>query len=124
MDGSVRISKADRKRYLAVVKSDQRVTRAMILLLLAEGVTWATIVSALATSSATISRAKTGHVKGGAGQVLAARSAGGLWRVCWSVPQMDRSEVYAGYVWVPANGVDVRVALEAAAVDDGDEVES
>ena len=73
MDGSVRISKADRQRYLAVVKSDQRVTRAMIVLLLSEGITWAVIVKALSTSSATISRAKTWHVEGGADQVLAER---------------------------------------------------
>lgn len=73
MDGSVRISKADRKRYLAVLKSDQRVTRAMALLLLAEGITWAVIVSALSCRSATISRAKTWHIEGGADQVLAER---------------------------------------------------
>ena len=73
MDGRVQISKAARQRYLAVVKSDQRVMRAMILKLLAEGITWATIVSALSTSSATISRVKTWHNDGGADHVLAAR---------------------------------------------------
>jgi putative transposase len=73
MDGSVRISKKDRKRYLAVVKSDQRVTRAMALLLLEQGITWAVIVSALSTSSSTISRAKAWHDDGGAERVLAER---------------------------------------------------
>ncbi len=74
MDGSVRISKADRqRRYLAVVKGDQRVTRAMDILLLSEGITWAVIIKALACSSATISRAKTWHIEGGANQVLAER---------------------------------------------------
>ena len=73
MDGSLRISKADRQRYLAVVKSDQRVTRAMTLLLLEQGVTWAVIVSALSTSSATIARVKAWHNRGGADQVLAER---------------------------------------------------
>ena len=73
MDGSVRISKADRKRYLAVAKGDQRVVRSLIVLLLAEGVTWAVIQRALSTSSATIARAKNWHVEGGASVVLAER---------------------------------------------------
>lgn len=73
MDGSVRMTKADRKRYIAVAKSDQRVVRSLILLLLAEGVTYAVIGRALSTSSATISRAKNWHVEGGASLVLAER---------------------------------------------------
>ena len=73
MDGSVRISRKDRKRYLAVLKSDQRVTRAMALLLLEQGITYAVIVSALSTSSSTIARAKAWHIEGGADHVLAER---------------------------------------------------
>lgn len=73
MDGSVRILKADRKRYLAVVKGDQRVTRAMILMLLAQGITWQVIQQAISTSASTIARVKTWHDDGGAERVLAER---------------------------------------------------
>ena len=73
MDGSVRISKADRKRYLAVLKSDQRVTRAMIVMLLSHGITWQVIQQSLSTSSATISRVRAWHKDGGAERVLAER---------------------------------------------------
>ena len=73
MDGSVRISKADRKRYLAVVKSDQRVTRVVILMLLSQGITWQVIQRSLSTSAATIARVKAWHVDGGADRVLAER---------------------------------------------------
>ncbi len=73
MDGSVRISKADRKRYLAVAKGDQRVVRSLIVWLLVEGVTWAVIQRALSTSSATIVRARNWHAAGGASVVLSER---------------------------------------------------
>ena len=73
MDGSVEIAKADRKRYLAVAKGDQRVVRSLIVLLLAEEVTYEVIVRALSTSSSTIARAKKWHEKGGASLVLAER---------------------------------------------------
>ncbi len=62
-----------RQRYLAVAKSDQRVTRAMIVLRLSEGVTWRVIVTALSTSSATISRVRSSHIESGADNVLAER---------------------------------------------------
>ena len=73
MAGGVRISKADRQRYLAVALGDQRVIRSLISLLLVEGVTYAVIVRAISTSLATISRAKSWHSAGGASVVLAER---------------------------------------------------
>ena len=68
---------------MAVAKGDQRVVRSLILLLLVEGVTWAVIQRALSTSSATISRAKNGHVNSGASVVLAERWSGPTMAGAW-----------------------------------------
>ena len=64
---------ADRKRYLSVLKSDQRATRAKIVMLPPHGIAWRVIQRSLSTGSATISRVMLGHIGGGAERVLAER---------------------------------------------------
>jgi putative transposase len=73
MDGSIQLRAAERKTLLCVLKTacthEQRL-RAHVLLLLAEQVSWSTIVAVLFTSSSTVNRWRRRFLDGGIAAVV------------------------------------------------------
>jgi transposase len=86
MDGSITLSRDERKTLLQEVRrgtdADRRL-RAHILLLLADGWTWDTIVAVLFTSSSTINRWRCRFLEGGITAVLERPRRASRWSTWW-----------------------------------------